>query len=651
MRNRKSSLLLFVAVLALCTFALGQDAVIAPNQNLILQNIPAVPASIAERADRYTNYRTAAMWSWHPSKREMLIGTRFGDTVQVHSVAMPGGARTQVTFFADRVAGASYHPHSGDYFLFRKDVGGGEWFQIYRFDVASGEITLLTDGKSRNSEFAWSNRGDRIAYSSTRRNNADVDFYVMNPNDKASDKLLTQNQGGGWQVEDWSPDDKTLLAVEEISVNESHVWLIDAASGEKKELTATGGEKVAYDPIGFSSDGKGVYLLTDKDSEFMRLAYMDIATKTLKYLTSYSWDIEGDAAAISWNRRMIAFALNENGLSTLHVLDLASGKERAMPKLPVGTINNLNWHENNRDLAFSLNTSQSPMDVYSVDVNTAKLERWTASENGGLNANNFVVPQLVKWKSFDNREISGWEYLPHTKPASGKLPVVIVIHGGPESQSRPGFLGRGNYYLNEMGVAMIYPNVRGSTGYGKTFSQLDNGFLREGTYKDIGALLDWIATQPNLDPKRVMVTGGSYGGHMTLAVATRYNDRLACTVDVVGMSNLVTFLEHTEAYRRDLRRVEYGDERDPKMRTYLESIAPMNHVNAVTKPMMVVAGANDPRVPKSEADQMVAALQKQGTTVWYLAAKDEGHGFAKKKNADFQFYTTVLFMQKYLLGK
>ena len=238
-----------------------------------------------------------------------------------------------------------------------------------------------------------------------------------------------------------------------------------------------------------------------------------------------------------------------------------------------------------------------------------------------------------------------------SKPASGKYPVAINIHGGPEGQSRPGFLGRNNYLINELGVAILYPNVRGSTGYGKTFTQLDNGFLRENTYKDIGALLDWIGQQPDLDAKHIMVTGGSYGGHMTLAVATLYNDRIACSVDIVGISNLVTFLEHTEAYRRDLRRAEYGDERDPKMRAYLESIAPMNHVKDITKPMMVVAGVNDPRVPKSESDQIVKVLEDNKTLVWYLAAKDEGHGFQKKKNADFQFYTTVLFMQKYLLGQ
>jgi dipeptidyl aminopeptidase/acylaminoacyl peptidase len=590
------------------------------------------------------------MFGWQPQRREILIGTRFGDTQQVHSVAMPMGARTQMTFFADRVQDASYPRHTGDYLLFRKDVGGGEWYQIYRFDVASGDTTMLTDGKSRNTEFVWSNRDDRIAYASTRRNGADLDFYVMNPVDKSSDKLLTQNQGGGWQVFDWSPDDRSLLAVEFVSINESHVWLVDVASGAKSELTPSSGEKVFYAPVGFSRDGKGIYVVTDKDSEFQRLAYMDLASKQLKFLTNYSWDIE-DGAQIAPNRQMVAFALNENGLSSLHVLELSSGKERKMPRIPVGVIDHLSWHQNNQDLAFDLDSAQSPVDVYSIDVQNAKLERWTANETGGLNPRNFVDPELVKWTSFDGRQISGWLYLPKTKPASGKYPLAIVIHGGPEGQSRPVFLGRLNYYLNEMGVALIFPNVRGSTGYGKSFTELDNGFLREGTYKDIGALFAWIATQPELDSHHVMVTGGSYGGHMTLAVATRYDDKLACSVDVVGMSNLVTFLEHTEAYRRDLRRVEYGDERDPKMRAFLESIAPMNHVNAITKPLMVVAGANDPRVPKSEADQMVAAIEKQGTTVWYLAAKDEGHGFAKKKNADFQFYTTVLFVEKYLLGQ
>src|SRR5271165_2178569 len=551
--------------LLVCVASFAQEASIKPNDALILENIPPVPASIADKAAKYTDYRTATMFGWHPTKREILIGTRFADTVQVHQVAMPGGARTQLTFFGDRISDASYLPHKGDYFLFRKDVGGGEWFQIFRFDVASGDVTMLTDGKSRNSEFIWSNKGDRIAYASTLRNNADLDFYVIDPSSKpATWKPITENQGGGWQIHDWSPDDKMLLAAEYVSINESYLWLVDAATGAKKALTPKGTEKVAYQAIGFSADGKGVYLATDKGSEFSRLAYLDIATGSLKFLNNDNWDIEG--SALSEDRSLLAYVINENGLSTLHVLDLKSDKARSIPKLPAGQISALNWSENNRDLAFSLNSAQSPSDVYSVDVQTAKLERWTYSETGGIPSKNFVEPTLVKWKSFDGKEISGWMYAPKVKPTSGKYPVVINIHGGPEGQSRPGFLGRTNYFINELGVAIIYPNVRGSTGYGKTFSQLDNGFKREDTYKDIGALLDWLGQQPNLNAQRVMVTGGSYGGHMTLAVATLYSDLIACSVDIVGMSNLVTFLEHTESYRRDLRRVEYGDERDPKMR-------------------------------------------------------------------------------------
>ncbi len=631
------------------SFAIEQQdaSTLTPGENLLIQGIPPIPRSLMERADRYTEFRTATAFDWHPKGREMLIGTRFADTVQVHEIKMPGGARTQLTFFPDRVSGASFHPAKGDYFVFSKDIGGGEWFQFYRYEVATAEVTLLTDGKSRNQSLTWANRGDRIAYSSTRRNRADVDFYIMNPADKATDKLLTQNQGGGWQLADWSPDDKTLLAVEEISINESYLWLVNAETGEKTLLTPKGGAKVAYTPIGFSAEGKEIYVTSDRDNEFQRIARINLATKEPKYLTSYHWDVED--AKLSQDRKLVAYTVNECGLSTLHVVDLSKGKELAQPKLPAGVVSGLTWHENNHDLGFNMTSARSPLDTYSVDVTTSKVERWTTSETGGLNAGTFVEPKLVKWKSFDGLEISGWLYQPSAAKFPGKRPIIVNIHGGPEAEARPVYLGRNNYFLNELGIAIILPNIRGSAGFGKTYVAMDNGFKREDSYQDIEALLKWLKQQPNLDGEKIMVTGGSYGGHMTLATATRYNDLIACSLDVVGMSSLVTFLEHTEPYRRDLRRVEYGDERDPKMRAFLEQIAPMNHVKEVKKPMFIVAGANDPRVPKSEADQMAAALQQQGTAVWYLAAKDEGHGFAKKKNADFQFYATISFIEKYLL--
>ena len=645
----------FLLVLGFFVLAPGraQDAVIAPSDNLVVDGVPMIPASVAETAGRYASYRSANLADWHPTKREMLIATRFGDTPQLHVVNTPGGARQQLTFFADSVSTGKFHPHGGDYIVFAKDIGGGEWYQLYRYEVKTGEVTLLTDGKSRNLLGPWSSSGDQIAYMSTRRTGKDTDMWVMNPADPKTDHLLAQLTGGGWQPEDWSPDDKKILLEEELSINESYLWLVDTTTGEKTELTPRNTtEKVSYGEARFSKDGKGIYVTSDKDSEFHRLAYIDLAMKQPKYLTSgINWDVE--TFDLSHDGVMIAFVTDEDGLSRLHLLGALNGEKVPLNDLPPGVIGGIRWHKKGRYLGFTLTNARGPGDVYSLDMTTgsalgaAKLERWTDSESA-VKTDTFPEAELVRWKSFDGKMISGFLYKPAVK-FTGKRPVLVMIHGGPEGQSQPTFLGRSNYLLNELGIALIYPNVRGSTGYGKSFSLLDNGFKREDTYKDINALFDWIATQPELDANRIAVTGGSYGGHMTLAVSTFYSDRIRCSVDIVGMSNLVTFLEHTEAYRRDLRRVEYGDERDPKMREFLEKIAPMNNIEKIKKPMFVIAGKNDPRVPASESEQIADALKKQGTPVWLLIAKDEGHGYRKKANQDFQFYATIQFLEEYLL--
>jgi dipeptidyl aminopeptidase/acylaminoacyl peptidase len=642
------SLSRILAVLALTAAAFPQTDQIAPNENLVAEGIPKIPTSLAETVERYTNFRAAVLDSWNPTKREMLIATRFADTYQVHMVKMPGGARTQLTFYPDRVAGALYPPTKDDFFVFSKDVGGGEFYQLYRYDVATGNVTLLTDGKSRNTDPVWNYSGDKLAYTSTRRTGNDLDLYAIDPANPKTDRLVAQLAGGGWQALDWSPDGKKLLVSEGISAEESYLWIVDAASGEKTLFTPKGGPtKIAYNSGRFSKDGQGIYATTDKDSEFLRLAYIDLATKDHSYLSSkIPWDV--DEFELSYDGKTIAFVANEDGFGVLHLLDTKSRKEKPVPILPKGVISGVSWHKNGRDLGFNLSSSRSSSDVYSLDVQSGKVERWTFSETGGLNTADFPEAELIHWKSWDARSISGFLYRPGTK-FTGKRPVIINIHGGPEGQYRPGFPGRWDYYMNELGIAMIAPNVRGSTGYGKTFLSLDNGFLRAGSYQDINTLLDWIQTQPNLDSSRVLITGGSYGGFMTLAVATNYNDRICCSVDVVGPSNLVTFLEHTSGYRQDLRRVEYGDERDPKMREFLESIAPFNNAKKITKPLFVIAGKNDPRVPVSESEQMVSTVRQNGTSVWWLMAKDEGHGFAKKANQDFEFYATVMFVKEYLL--
>jgi dipeptidyl aminopeptidase/acylaminoacyl peptidase len=644
---KKTYLCVAGLLLFLVAPVLGQQATVPPPENLVVESVPPVPASIAELAGRYGENRSAFPTDWHPKRRELLIGTRFANTYQTHLVKMPAGARQQLTFSNEPVYGGKFQPTSGDYMVFQKDVGGGEWYQMYRYDLDTGDTALLTDGKSRNIEGPWSTRGDRIAYTSTRRTGQDTDVWVINPLDVKSDRLLTKLTGGGWEPADWSPDDSKLLVTEGISVNETYLWLFDTATGEKTELTPrNASERVAYANARFSKDGKGVYFTSDKDSEFQRLSYLDFSTKQTRVLTGgIPWDV--DEFALSWDGRKIAFLANEDGLSALHLLDTATGKELPVPKLPVGLVSGLLWHKNNHELAFGISSASSPGDCYSLDVTTGKLDRWTYSETA-VKTDGFREPELVRWNTFDGKTISGFLYRPPAK-FTGKRPVLIEIHGGPEGQSRPDFLGRWNYFVNELGIAIISPNVRGSTGYGKTFTKLDNGFLREDSYKDISALFDWIAAQPDLDANRIAVTGGSYGGHMTLAVSTFYSDRIRCSIDVVGMSNLVTFLEHTEGYRRDLRRVEYGDERDPKMREFLERIAPMNNIEKIKKPMMVVAGKNDPRVPVSESDQIVSGLKKQGIPVWYVMAKDEGHGFQKKTNQDYAFYSDVEFLQEFLL--
>lgn len=649
MKTRRAVLLALLAPGALFLFAQQNHnaSTIAPPENLVLQNIPTLPASIAETAGRYADYRFALPTDWHPERRELLISTRFGNTPQLHLLQMPAGARQQLTFFSEPVYYGKYHPKGGDYIVFSKDIGGGEWYQLFRYDVATGESTLLTDGKSRNELGPWSTSGDQTAYTSTRRTGHDTDLWTMNPADPKTDHLLAQLSGGGWQPQDWSPDDKQILLLEYISINQSYLWLVNTSTGEKTTLTPrSNGEQISYNNARFSKDGKGIYVSTDQGSEFHRLVYLDLATKQTKVLTqNIAWDV--DEFALSWDGRKIAFITNEEGLGKLHLLDTATGQELPAPKLPSGIIEDLAWHRNNRDLAFSITSARSPYDCYSLDVTTGEVTRWTHSETAVPTAE-FPEAELVRWKTFDGKMISGFLYRPPAK-FSGKRPIMVIIHGGPEGQSRPAFLGRNNYFLNELGIALLYPNVRGSTGYGKTFTKLDNGFLREGTYKDINALFDWIATRPDLDPDRIAIMGGSYGGHMTLAISTFYSNRIRCSIDIVGMSNLVTFLEHTEAYRRDLRRVEYGDERDPKMHDFLEKIAPMNHIDMIRKPMLVVAGQNDPRVPVSESNQIFAALKTQGTPVWYMVAKDEGHGYQKKSNADFQFYASIAFLQKYLL--
>ena len=673
MTHRRLTSALFTLGLFVATLALAQ----APPPSITEEGVPPVPAELVARTNQYLNTRAAGLADWHPTERSILILTRFGDTPQVHLVKTPGAYRQQLTFFPDRVLAAKYCPLAGsNYFVFAMDTGGAEFYQLYRFDFADGSSHLLTDGKSRNVDFLFDHRGDRAAYASTRRDGHDFDLYLIDPQNPSSDRLALELQGA-WAPIAWAPDDQRLLLHKETSVNESSMYLFDVASGRSESLMPTGEEKASYGPAVWSRHANGIYVISNHASEFRKLFYYDLSAKTLTSLTdSIPWDIEG--LALSPDGWTLAFTANEDGVSTIHLLDTRTRREIPAPALstrhavhldlgstqqeteppalhlPTGVVTDLRFQRLRNELAFTVSSAKSPSDVYSYDLDTKKLDHWTFSEMGGLNPESFQEAQLIRYPTFDQvngkpRMITAFL----TKPPAAKFrppyPVLLSIHGGPEGQTRPGFLGRTNYWISELGIALLEPNVRGSTGYGKTFTDLDNGYKREDTVKDIGALLDWIKTQPELDASRVAVAGGSYGGYMSLATMTHYSDRLRCGIDIVGVSNFVALLERTESYRRDLRRVEYGDERDPKMREFLISISPTTNADKIHVPVLVAAGRNDPRVPYTLSEEIAQTVRGNGQKVWYILAKDEGHGYSKKPNVDYLFHAEALFLQQFLL--
>lgn len=633
---------------------IGSQEIFPPSPSLIPVDTPPVPLALVRKSASYMSFREAHFQSWNPLKRSMLIRTRFSDVPGIHEVSMPMGARRELTFLREPAREARWQPKFGKYFVYMSDTGGAEQYQLYRQNAASGEIALLTDGTSRNMYSALSPDGHWMAWASTHRNGSDLDLWIEDPEHPTTAKMLSQWKGGGLQVQDWAPDSRSIAVLNYISVNESSISLLDATTGVARNLTTEldGGAKVSWKEAKFTPDGTALLALSDWDSEFHRLWRIPIskAEKPVCLTPEIQHDI--DTYDVSPDGKLLAYSLNEEGISRLQLLSLETHRMLPLPTLPTGVIDNLRFHPKTGELAFSFSTPAEPYDVYSLKAGSKILTRWTASETGGLRMGDEKPAELIHWTAQDQTRISGFLFAPPER-FKGKHPVIIDIHGGPEGQARPEYLDdyhEYHYFLREMGVALIYPNVRGSIGFGKTFSMLDNGIKREDSVTDIGALLDWIRTRPDLDASRVLIAGMSYGGYMTLSVATQYNDRIAASIDTVGLSNIVTFLERTAEYRRQLRRAEYGDERDPATRASLEKIAPANLAQNLTKPMFILAGKMDPRVPYAESEQMAAAARRNHAPVWFLGMQDEGHVFQKKSNIEYGFYLKILFVQKFLLG-
>ena len=659
-----AALAAFAALLTACgsTPSAAPDgaASIPPNANLVTQGIPPIPASIAEQVAKYTDFRGHRFVDWHPARREMLVSylQAGASTPQLFRVASPMAEPEQLTDTSEPVRSASYEPRDGRYIVFARGTGGNEQDKLYRLDLPGKQVTVLTDTPARHSMEGWLHNSARLLTISTpldrtatggSRTTITQTLALLDPLQPQAAVTLAELPGGGWGVGSVSWDDQRVALTRYLSANESQVWLLELTSRKLTQLLPAAGssEKASWFAGDFKRDNTGLFVLANQAGEFRELMFHSFAdARTTSITRDIPWDVSGASANEAGS--LIAVQANVDGRDELRLYDARSLKALAAPKVPAGSVGSTRFHPKRDELAFSLNSAQGPSQIWSMNPASGAVEQWTrASAPAGIDMRGFSEQQLVRWPSFDGRTISGILNLPPAR-FTGKRPVLIAIHGGPEGQAQFGFLGRSNYYVNELGIAMIQPNVRGSSGYGKTFLALDDGFKREDSVKDIGALLDWIATQPGLDATRVAVTGGSYGGYMSLAVATTYSDRIASSIDVVGISNFVTFLQNTESYRRDLRRVEYGDEREPAMRAHLEKISPLTNAGKITKPLFVVQGKNDPRVPVTEAEQVVAKVRANGSTVWYLRAENEGHGFARKENADFQFYATVLFLRQTL---
>jgi len=648
----------FVFALLLPVVALAEPVTrTANNGQLVMEDIPPIPAEIVTDLNRYQNVRSAGFRDWTADSKNIYISTRFGDVSQIHKVDVPGGARRQITFFDEPVGGLTRQP-GGDSLIFSRDAGGSEFAQLFLLDPTGGATTMLTDGESRNGGATWDRRGTRIAYNSTARNGASNDIWMMDPENSDSAEVVLESQDGSfWGAAEFSASGSKVLVANYVSVADSRVNLLDLDTGDLT-LLAGGADNISSNfPVAFDDENAGFWFITSQGGEFRQLAWQpteagaaaDIITDDIP------WDVNG--VAISHKRDRIAFTTNEDGMSRVYLLDTETREYRSVENIPTGLAFGLTFSPDDKQLAMTLNTATTPSDTFVLALGAepfsyGSLTRWTNSEIGGLDTTRFRTPELAHYPTFDDvdgapRQIPAWVYKPQGK---GPFPVVISIHGGPEGQARPGFSSTYQMWMEKLGVAIIVPNVRGSSGYGKSYLGLDNGFKREDSVKDIGALLDWVAEQPDLDADRVAVFGGSYGGYMVLASAFHYSDKLKAAVDIVGISNFVTFLENTQDYRRDLRRVEYGDERDPEMRAHLEKISPMNNVDKMKVPMFIVQGENDPRVPVTESSQMVAALREHGQSVWYMNALNEGHGYRKKENRDIYQQAAVLFLKEHLLS-
>ncbi|MGH8299210.1 MAG: prolyl oligopeptidase family serine peptidase [Steroidobacteraceae bacterium] len=607
---------------------------------LVFDGIPPVDATLASQVTRYEEWRQATFLDWLPDG-SMLIATRFGRHEQVHRIASALGVRQQLTFGGGSVTEARA-PRSRSGFVFVRGSGG--YPQLYDY-AGPGTIRPLTEGDYLHGSPLWAHDGKRVAFFGTDRNGVSYDIYVVNIAAGARPQLVVAGATGTWRPLDWSADDSKLLLLNSLSPDKSLLDVADVATGA---LTPVAVPEARIIAASFAPDGVGYYLISDAQSNFEQLLYYNPITRATRRVSAdVPWNVE--EFAVSVGGHYVAYVVNDDGESQLTVLDTLRNLEFKPPGLQAGRIDNIRFDDSGQKLAFSYESARSPRDVYVYDVAQGTVQRWTHSEVGPLDPAGLATAQLVHYPTWDHfglsrRTLSAYVYLPR---GPSPCPVLIALPGGQglHSEFRPGWKPFIQFVVNDLGYAVIAPNVRGSSGYGKAFRALDGGMLRDDSVRDVGALLVWIGLQPGLDSHRVAIMGRDYGGFLALASLATYRDHLQGAIDVSGIADLVDFVGHSAAAERAQRVAELGNVQDTDMRAFLDRISPLEKVALIHRPVLVVQGLDAPGSRAANSQQLVWRLRSEGNQAWYLSATDAGNDFTTPADRQAYLETTAQFLQ------
>lgn len=573
-----------------------------------------------------------------PTGDGLLVLARHDASTQVHRVREPLATREAVTALPDPVIQAAPVPGRRDLVTVRTDPGGSEDYHISVLRPPSEVVASPSRRGERHGSFRWSPDGAWLAFTANRRHPVYMDLCVA-PAGALSEPRVIGGSDGLWNVVAFSRDSRRVVVRDFRTVLDSRLWLVEVEDGSSTPVALPGGARAATLDARMGPSG-ALYVATDRGEEHVRLFRFEPPDRLEPLGGQPPWDVEG--IAVSPDGGALAYVTNERGYSVVRVLELRGGSERALA-IPPGVVRGLTWLRAGV-LAFNHDPGTRPQEVCTYALDRDELVRWTSTPAPGTP----IEPVLTEVESFDGVPVPALVYRPRTE---GPHPVLLWIHGGPEEQHRPTYNPIIQYVAGELGVAVVAPNVRGSRGYGRTFLSLDDGLRREDAIRDVGAVLDWVAAQPDLDAARVGIHGASYGGFVVLASLARYPDRFVAGSDLVGISDIATFLENTRPYRRDLRRLEYGDESDPETRVFLDAISPLSRAHLIRAPLLVAHGANDPRVPVGEALQITDAVREAGTEVWLMVAPGEGHSFARRPSRDAFYRLFSRFLERHLLGR